>query len=70
MHKQITAFGRGLLLALTALAISSFAATAHAQAPAPGDNPLNFRVDGPTQRLEMIVNTSRILTLPRKIPRL
>ena len=33
-------------------------------------NSLTFDVNGPTQRLEMIVNTSRILTLDNKVPRL
>ncbi len=32
--------------------------------------PVTFRIDGPTQRLEMIVASSRILTLAHKIPRL
>ncbi|MEX0711278.1 MAG: pilus assembly protein N-terminal domain-containing protein [Pirellulales bacterium] len=34
-----------------------------------GPNPLVHRVQGASQRLEMIVNTSRILTLDQKIPR-
>ena len=32
--------------------------------------PVTFSIDGPTQRLEMVVATSRILTLEHKIPRL
>ncbi len=32
--------------------------------------PVTFRIDGPTQRLEMVVASSRILTLDHKIPRL
>jgi pilus assembly protein CpaC len=32
--------------------------------------PVHFSVDGPAQRLEMVVATSRILTLEHKIPRL
>ena len=32
--------------------------------------PVNFRINGPAQRLEMVVSTSRILTLEYKIPRL
>ena len=32
--------------------------------------PVTFRIDGPTQRLEMVVATSRILTLEHKIPKL
>ena len=35
----------------------------------PSGNPV-FRVSGPSQRMEMVVNTSRTLTLPYKIPRL
>ena len=35
----------------------------------PADNPV-FRVSGPSQRMEMVVNTSRTLTMPYKIPRL
>ncbi|MHB0960955.1 MAG: type II and III secretion system protein family protein [Pirellulaceae bacterium] len=33
-------------------------------------HPVTFSIDGPTQRLEMVVATSRILTLEHKIPRL
>ena len=32
--------------------------------------PVTFSIDGPTQKLEMVVATSRILTLQHKIPRL
>jgi pilus assembly protein CpaC len=32
-------------------------------------DPVQFRVEGPSQRLEMIANTSRILTLDKEIPR-
>ena len=31
---------------------------------------VNFSIDGPTQRLEMVIATSRILTLEHKIPRI
>ena len=48
-------------------AILTIAPAAVGQAP---DSSLVFDVNGPTQRLEMIVNTSRILTLDKKIPRL
>ena len=51
-----------------ALAVVMSAAFAHAQAPS-YEGPL-FRVDGPSQRLEMVINTSRILTLDKKIPRI
>jgi pilus assembly protein CpaC len=52
---------------LSLCAIVSLAHIAVGQSP---DNALTFDVNGPTQRLEMIVNTSRILTLDKKIPRL
>ncbi len=32
--------------------------------------PVTFSINGPTQRLEMVISTSRILTLEHKIPRL
>ena len=35
-----------------------------------GRQPLHFKISGPVERLEMIVNTSRILTTEHKIPRL
>ncbi len=35
-----------------------------------GREPLTFQVDGPSQRLEIIVTNSRILTLQKRIPRL
>ena len=50
------------------LALLATAAAAHAQLPT--NNGPTFRVDGPSQRLEMVVNTSRILTLDKKIPRI
>jgi len=50
------------------LAVVCTTAAVHAQAQ-PQGGPL-FRVDGPTQRLEMVINTSRILTLDKKIPRI
>ena len=34
-----------------------------------GPQPLYFRIQSPSERLEMIVNSSRILTLEQKIPR-
>lgn len=52
---------------LSLCAIFSIAHAAVGQAP---DSSLVFDVNGPTQRLEMIVNTSRILTLDKKIPRM
>ena len=50
------------------VALLATAAAAHAQLPA-STGPA-FRVDGPSQRLEMVINTSRILTLDKKIPRI
>ncbi|MBW3596235.1 MAG: pilus assembly protein N-terminal domain-containing protein, partial [Planctomycetes bacterium] len=34
-----------------------------------GATPINYRVTAATQRLEMVVNTSRILTLDQDVPR-
>ena len=56
------AFHCALITALTA------AAMAQAQIPQMGGP--TFRVDGPSQRLEMVINTSRILTLDKKVPRI
>lgn len=52
-----------------ALAAVASAAVANAQQVQSYQGPL-FRVDGPSQRLEMVINTSRILTLDKKIPRI
>ena len=59
---------RGLAwhLALMPLALA-FCETTTAQSP---QQALHFQVDRATQRLEMIVNTSRILTLDKKVPRM
>jgi pilus assembly protein CpaC len=63
-----TAAAAPLRIALALAAVISFAARADAQ---PADNqPVTFRVSGAAERLEMIVNTSRILTLDYNIPRL
>ncbi|HUG68007.1 MAG TPA: pilus assembly protein N-terminal domain-containing protein, partial [Pirellulaceae bacterium] len=35
-----------------------------------GRQPVHFKVSGPVERLEMIVNTSRILTTEHKVPQL
>ena len=56
-----------LRVALSLCAIVSLAQVAVGQAP---DNALTFDVNGPTQRLEMIVNTSRILEMEFKVPRM
>ena len=34
-----------------------------------GPDPVQFRVEGPSQRLEMVANSSRILTLDKEVPR-
>ncbi|MFV1964394.1 MAG: type II and III secretion system protein family protein [Pirellulaceae bacterium] len=44
--------------------------SAPTQAQLIGHQPVHFEVSGPVQRLEMIVNTSRILTTEHNIPRL
>ncbi len=36
--------------------------------PAPGRQPLKFKISGAGERLEMIINTSRIITTDHKIP--
>ncbi len=41
-----------------------------ANAQALGRQPVHFNVSGPVERLEMIVNTSRILTTEHKVPQL
>lgn len=51
-----------------ALALSWAVSPANAQQV--DGRPVHFRVQGPNQRLDMIVNTSRILTLEHKVPRL
>jgi pilus assembly protein CpaC len=60
---------RGIVSACLALVgvLSQAAFHATAQAQQLGD-PLLFRIDSPNQKLEMTVNTSRILSSPDKIP--
>lgn len=58
---------RRRLLAVVALSVAC-ASAANGQDTA--TQPVHFRVEGESQRLEMIVNTSRILTLERNVPRL
>jgi len=63
----------GLLCAGAILSVVSSRTLAQDSAPAFEDTihqPVTFSIDGPTQRLEMVVATSRILTLEHKIPRL
>ncbi|MDA0657755.1 MAG: pilus assembly protein N-terminal domain-containing protein [Planctomycetota bacterium] len=54
-------------LAAALLIFTGFVANAGAQLP--GHDPVKFRVDAPSQRLEMVANSSRILTLDKEIPR-
>ena len=49
------------------LVLICFARVSVAQLP--GQDPIKFRVDSPTQRLEMVANSTRILTLDKEIPR-
>lgn len=60
---------RNTLLGIISLAIC-IGCLAQAQAQVVGRQPVHFKVSGPVERLEMIVNTSRILTTEHKIPRL
>src|SRR4051812_37629470 len=40
-----------------------------AAAQSPGGNSLTFKVQAAAERLEMVVNTSRIMKMPFKVPR-
>ncbi|MCH7726898.1 MAG: pilus assembly protein N-terminal domain-containing protein, partial [Planctomycetes bacterium] len=69
MLKKRFAVEPALLLSVAALlGFSCLATRAHAQPV--GNQPLHFQVSAATQRLEMIVNTTRILTLNHDVPRL
>jgi len=56
---------RAILACLTAAVVT---ATTTCMAQVAGPQPIVHRVDSPNQRLEMIANSSRILTLDQKIP--
>ena len=58
-----------VLGAVVSLAICLGSASS-AEAQALGRQPVHFNVSGPVERLEMIVNTSRILTTEHKVPQL
>ena len=58
------------LLYRCALIASLLATASVVRAQTPSLDGPNFRVDGPSQRLEMVINTSRILTLDKKVPRI
>ncbi|MDA1054048.1 MAG: type II and III secretion system protein family protein [Planctomycetota bacterium] len=58
-----------ILGAIVSLAICLGSAKS-AKAQSLGRQPVHFNVSGPVERLEMIVNTSRILTTEHKVPQL
>jgi pilus assembly protein CpaC len=68
LHARSTA--KFAVLTLIATMASMFWGSSHAEAQPQGSQPVHFRVSGPAQRLEMIVNTSRILTLEFNAPRM
>jgi len=65
---MITNYRAGRLVAIVAtmMTLSTWSDQANAQDAPPG---VNFQVEQPNQRLEMIVNSSRIFTLDKKIPK-
>lgn len=67
MSKQFP-FAPAVLVWLALLALGSPPAPSAAQIV--GRQPLQFRLSGPVERLEMIAHTSRILTTEHNIPRL
>jgi pilus assembly protein CpaC len=68
LHARLTA--KFAVLTLIASTANMFWGSSHAVAQPQGSQPVHFRVSGPAQRLEMIVNTSRILTLEFNAPRM
>ncbi len=79
MSKQRWAAASAIVGLVSAWALFGFSITpVRGQDPPPAvpmiqdlpAQPVTFSIDGPTQRLEMVVATSRILTLEHKIPRL
>lgn len=59
-----------ILAALLLMAGQLGSAMVFAQVQSRNPQPVNFRVSGESQRLEMVVNTSRILTLDYNVPKL
>ncbi|MEM7315802.1 MAG: pilus assembly protein N-terminal domain-containing protein, partial [Planctomycetota bacterium] len=57
------------LVALVGLALTFVSATTAIGQTTDPKGSVDFHVGGPSQRLEMVVNTSRILTLDKEIPR-
>jgi pilus assembly protein CpaC len=68
LHARSAASAAVLALLATVAGVSSTASRVYAQPQ--GRQPVHFHVSGPAQRLEMIVNTSRILTLDFNSPRM
>jgi pilus assembly protein CpaC len=68
LHARSAAKAAVLTLLATMAGICSTASLAFAQPQ--GRQPVHFHVSGPAERLEMIVNTSRILTLDFNAPRM
>src|SRR5262245_25684169 len=58
------------LVRLVAAATLLWGGAGLASAQQPSAQAINFRVNAAAQRLEMIVNTSRILTLDQNVPRI
>ncbi len=59
-------FARQLVTTAALIMLTALSGSVQAQNEAPG---VNFQVANPNQRLEMIVNSSRIFTLDEKIPK-
>lgn len=59
-------FARHFVTTAALIALTTLTGSVQAQNEAPG---VNFQVAAPNQRLEMIVNSSRIFTLDNKIPK-
>lgn len=60
--------GKPALVLAALIGVACHAGVASAQQQ--GSQPIHFRVSGASQKLEMIVNTSRILTLDYDVPRI
>jgi pilus assembly protein CpaC len=69
MRSHYTDFARSALVVLLGLGLSLLLAQRADAQVGGGSQPLLVNVSKVTQRVEMVVNTSRILTLGKKIPR-
>lgn len=67
MDAKLSVSGLVLRLFLSCSTLVSYTQLASAQATDPAG--IQFRVQGPSQKMEMIVNSSRILTMDKEIPR-